>query len=415
MRNQKNAMLCSKIHTLPLTLLLIVFLCPFLWRGAEIKSQTLVNNGAPINNVNSQIYVNGGISNKLNGLFENSGSIYLTGDWSNTAGNAAFTGTSTGAVIMQGVGQNIEGTSVTEFYNLMLEGAASIKQLVGIDAIVKNQLDLNDCELATNTNTIYVTNTSSTAITRNIGFVSSLGTGALVRNTAANSPYFFPVGSSVGTVRFRPIELTPDNSLNNSYAVRMANTDATSEGFDRNVKQSEIESVNPLYYHRINRITGNAKATIAIYYDAAQDGTFSGMAHWQNMPQWENMLAAAGNSNYGLSAMNKFDWDDFTTPAYALLKIKNECGETFVPNAFSPDNDGANDLECVLGKCIQDFYFAIYDRWGEKIFETTDQKNCWDGTYKGKLMNTAVFVYYLKVTLTTGELINKKGNITLIR
>ncbi|TAL58166.1 MAG: hypothetical protein EPN85_12200, partial [Bacteroidetes bacterium] len=70
--------------------------------------------------------------------------------------------------------------------------------------------------------------------------------------------------------------------------------------------------------------------------------------------------------------------------------------------------------------CIQNMTFTIYDRWGEKVFETTDQKICWDGTYKGNSdsyrgMNTAVFVYFLEATLTSGEKINKKGNISLLR
>ena len=92
-----------------------------------------------------------------------------------------------------------------------------------------------------------------------------------------------------------------------------------------------------------------------------------------------------------------------------------DCGDIFVPNAFSPNKDGENELECVYGNCIKTLNFAIYDRWGEKVFETTDPKICWDGKYKGKLMNTAVFVYYLKATLINGEEINRKGNISLFR
>ncbi len=97
------------------------------------------------------------------------------------------------------------------------------------------------------------------------------------------------------------------------------------------------------------------------------------------------------------------------------VTVDLQCGEVFVPNAFSPNNDGENDLECVFGKCIQTMTFAIYDRWGEKVFDTTDPKKCWDGIYKGEVMNTAVFVYYLDATLITGEKIKKKGNISLVR
>ncbi len=91
------------------------------------------------------------------------------------------------------------------------------------------------------------------------------------------------------------------------------------------------------------------------------------------------------------------------------------CGDVFVPTGFSPNNDGQNDLECVLGNCISQLQFSIFDRWGEKVFETTDQRQCWDGTYRGKLMNTGIYVYYLKATLQNGDIVEKKGNINLIR
>lgn len=91
--------------------------------------------------------------------------------------------------------------------------------------------------------------------------------------------------------------------------------------------------------------------------------------------------------------------------------------EVFVPNAFSPNGDGNNDLQCVLGDCIQSqsFSFLLYNRWGEKVFESSDPAACWDGTFNGNPLNTAVFVYYLKATLTNGEEITKSGNVSLIR
>nr|MBA3706100.1 gliding motility-associated C-terminal domain-containing protein [Bacteroidota bacterium] len=104
-----------------------------------------------------------------------------------------------------------------------------------------------------------------------------------------------------------------------------------------------------------------------------------------------------------------------TDNACVTVTVDVHCGEVFVPNAFSPNNDGENELECVYGKCIQKMTFIIFDRWGEKVFETSDVKQCWDGSYKGNIMNTAVFVYYLKATLITGEEIMKKGNISLVR
>ncbi|MBI4945839.1 MAG: gliding motility-associated C-terminal domain-containing protein, partial [Bacteroidetes bacterium] len=97
------------------------------------------------------------------------------------------------------------------------------------------------------------------------------------------------------------------------------------------------------------------------------------------------------------------------------------CGAIYVPNVFAPPNaftpneDNQNEQICVYGNCIENMELFIYNRWGEKVFESIDQKICWNGTYKGKLENTAVFVYDLKATLKTGEKINKKGNISLLR
>ncbi|NNC94538.1 MAG: T9SS type B sorting domain-containing protein [Chitinophagales bacterium] len=101
-----------------------------------------------------------------------------------------------------------------------------------------------------------------------------------------------------------------------------------------------------------------------------------------------------------------------------LLTLKSdECGDPyiFVPNAFSPNNDGKNDLLFVRGDNITDMYFAIFDRWGEKVFETTDQTNAWNGIYQGSALDPAVFAFYLEVVCDNGEEYKHKGNITLLR
>ncbi len=92
-----------------------------------------------------------------------------------------------------------------------------------------------------------------------------------------------------------------------------------------------------------------------------------------------------------------------------------DCGEMFVPNAFSPNLDGVNDVLYVRGKCLKNLTFMVFNRWGEKVFETSEQKIGWDGTYNGELLNTAVFVYRLEGTTIDGNSFSQKGNITLIR
>jgi len=92
-----------------------------------------------------------------------------------------------------------------------------------------------------------------------------------------------------------------------------------------------------------------------------------------------------------------------------------ECA-LYIPNAFSPNASGKNDSQCLYGtECIKSMSFVIYDRWGNKVFESTDPKACWDGTYNGQALDPAVFVFHLSAALTSGETVERKGNITLVR
>jgi gliding motility-associated-like protein len=99
------------------------------------------------------------------------------------------------------------------------------------------------------------------------------------------------------------------------------------------------------------------------------------------------------------------------------VTVDINCGELFVPNAFSPNEDGINDVLHVKinPKCVSGFTILIFDRWGEKIFESDDLNFSWDGTFRGKALNTSVFVYHIKLKLHNKELLTKKGNITLIK
>ncbi|MDP1802161.1 MAG: gliding motility-associated C-terminal domain-containing protein [Bacteroidota bacterium] len=98
-----------------------------------------------------------------------------------------------------------------------------------------------------------------------------------------------------------------------------------------------------------------------------------------------------------------------------LVQVDIICGDAFVPSAFSPNGDGFNDFWCVYGNCITSMNIQLYNRWGEKVFESGDKNNCWDGSYKGVMQNDAVFIYQLKASLVNGEEIIKKGNVTLKR
>lgn len=87
----------------------------------------------------------------------------------------------------------------------------------------------------------------------------------------------------------------------------------------------------------------------------------------------------------------------------------------YIPNAFTPNGDGKNDILYVRGDFITDCRLRIYDRWGEKVFETYSIEKGWDGTYKGKECPQGVYDYYLEVWCLGEKQFFKKGNVTLIR
>lgn len=88
----------------------------------------------------------------------------------------------------------------------------------------------------------------------------------------------------------------------------------------------------------------------------------------------------------------------------------------FIPNAFSPNEDGQNDVFYVRSKGLRQVeYLRIHDRWGKLLFETNSLSNGWDGTYNGKPVNPGVYVYYLRAVCSNGQTILMQGNITLVK
>ena len=107
-----------------------------------------------------------------------------------------------------------------------------------------------------------------------------------------------------------------------------------------------------------------------------------------------------------------------TRPASVKVEVRDlRCADPdiFVPNTFTPNGDGNNDVLFVRGRAIQEMEFLVFDRWGEKVFVTTDQAKGWDGTYEGRPVDPAVFVYHLTVQCIDGQRFFMKGNVTVVR
>lgn len=99
------------------------------------------------------------------------------------------------------------------------------------------------------------------------------------------------------------------------------------------------------------------------------------------------------------------------------IKIKVYRGpEIYVPNAFTPNNDGRNDILKVIPVGIKEFrHFVVYNRWGQQVFFTSNPTNGWDGNFRNAPQDTNTFVWKAEGIDSKGTLIKKTGTATLIR
>lgn len=98
-----------------------------------------------------------------------------------------------------------------------------------------------------------------------------------------------------------------------------------------------------------------------------------------------------------------------------VLVLVNFIESVGVPTAFSPNGDGINDILFIKGYGIAALQFVVYNRYGEVVFETTNQNIGWDGTFKNRDENPGVFTWVLQYDFVTGNKGMQKGNTTLIR
>ncbi|MEM6965191.1 MAG: gliding motility-associated C-terminal domain-containing protein, partial [Bacteroidota bacterium] len=130
------------------------------------------------------------------------------------------------------------------------------------------------------------------------------------------------------------------------------------------------------------------------------------------------VVSPTETTTYSASAINFnncIDTDDLT-----VFVEKNR--NVFIPNVFSPNDDGFNDVFYIFGGDDVEKIrtFRIYNRWGEQIFELNDffpndDTKGWDGFFKGKRMNPAVFVYFAEIEFKDGLVRIYKGDVALRR
>jgi gliding motility-associated-like protein len=103
-----------------------------------------------------------------------------------------------------------------------------------------------------------------------------------------------------------------------------------------------------------------------------------------------------------------------TASTQVLVIVKQE-HVYYVPNIFSPNGDGINDVFQIFVKAVREFHLQIHDRWGELVFQSAHPNAVWNGTFNGRELPNGVYVYDVYVVYKDGELFKKKGSVTLVR
>lgn len=113
-------------------------------------------------------------------------------------------------------------------------------------------------------------------------------------------------------------------------------------------------------------------------------------------------MGIAQNVNPGNSA------DEF-------LSVQPEVTKVYIPNAFTPNGDGVNDEYFIPDANLQQFTFSVFDRWGNKVYDTNSSNFRWNGESGGSQTPEGTYVYLLNATDYRGNSIKRSGALTIVR
>jgi gliding motility-associated-like protein len=216
-----------------------------------------------------------------------------------------------------------------------------------------------------------------------------------------------------------------------TYLLNATNTNASYLWQDASTNPTYLVSQAGMYHVKVTMSNCINRDTTIVQYQLKPKFTLG--ADKLICPSLTYTLNPQLNPN-GIS----FLWQDGTTDTTLkisqaglyYLDVTNYCGTTrdsiqvtkglckvYVPTAFTPNNDGVNDVFKIGGgEAIKDFTLTVYNRWGAKVYTTTNTQNGWNGTVNNKPQPTGAYIYNISYKdAVTNEVFKMKGTVVLIR
>jgi gliding motility-associated-like protein len=140
---------------------------------------------------------------------------------------------------------------------------------------------------------------------------------------------------------------------------------------------------------------------------------------WEKLEAFPFPVAYSDSANkisqaeycYRIAAFRTLD----DLPSHSNVVCSDTRMNLFVPNAFSPNGDGKNDVFQVRGTYLAAFELKIFNRWGELLFESNSLQNSWDGTFKNKKCPMGVYYFQLKAKGIDNQKVKRTGNLTILK
>ncbi len=195
---------------------------------------------------------------------------------------------------------------------------------------------------------------------------------------------------AVSTVYFVEASFSGNCSTTNTIGVTVNPNPVVYAGRDTTFNLDEVMS-----------ITSNGTGTLK--WISGDNISCSDCPHTQISPRFSSCYIVEAVNSFGCKRQDE-----------VCIKVTDDFYQ-YLPNSFTPNNDGLNDVFFIFGSGLSNVKMEIYDRWGELLFRSADQTNGWDGTFKGLDCQPGAYTYRISYKGLNGRTFEKAGTVNLIR